>query len=243
MDYREHEPGPALAGLVKAFWELDAGGDGADWVEHKATPDGCVEIIRRLSGRSRWAGDQPDCFAVGLADEPAAFEISGDSRFAAVRIWPWTWTLLTDVPLETISGRWVALDDPGLATVCRSLPDRARTEATLLDKLAGTPPAFAATARALVEAGSVAAMGRATGMGPRRLQRWFERHVGMPPRRYLRLLRFQKAFERVPGEQRLADHAAEHGFADQAHMAREFRSMAGVPARRAREKARGPFLS
>ena len=75
MDYREHEPGAALAGLVKVHWELTAAGDPAAWIEHKATPDGCVEIIRRLSGRSRWCGDQPGCFAVGLADEPAAFEI------------------------------------------------------------------------------------------------------------------------------------------------------------------------
>jgi transcriptional regulator GlxA family with amidase domain len=65
----------------------------------------------------------------------------------------------------------------------------------------------------------------------------------MPPRRYLRLLRFQKAFEGVAGETPLAAHAAEHGFADQAHMARTFREMAGVPARQARRSARGPFLT
>ena len=43
-------------------------------------------------------------------------------------------------------------------------------------------------------------MSRATGMAPRTLQRWFARHVGLPPRRYLRLLRFQKAFEKLSGE-------------------------------------------
>ena len=72
-------------------------------------------------------------------------------------------------------------------------------------------------------------MARNAGMSPRALQRWFERHVGMPPRRYLRLLRFQKAFEQVPGEASLAAHAADQGFADQAHMAREFRALAGMP--------------
>ena len=66
--------------------------------------------------------------------------------------------------------------------------------------------------------------------------------VCQPPRHYLRLLRFQKAFEQVPGAVSLADHAAASGFADQAHMARNFREMAGVPAKQARQKARGPFL-
>ena len=48
-------------------------------------------------------------------------------------------------------------------------------------------------------------------MSPRTLQRWFARHVGLPPRRYLRLLRFHKAFEQVPASATLAGHAAAHG--------------------------------
>ena len=67
----------------------------------------------------------------------------------------------------------------------------------------------------------------------------------MPPRRYLRLLRFQKAFERSRAAESLAGHAADQGFADQAHMAREFRAMAGVPAKQARrDRARAvPYLA
>ena len=80
-------------------------------------------------------------------------------------------------------------------------------------------------------------------MSPRTLQRWFARHVGLPPRRYLRLLRFHKAFEQVPAQPSLADHAAAQGYADQAHMARDFRAMAGVPAKQARRSAKGPFLT
>ena len=86
-------------------------------------------------------------------------------------------------------------------------------------------------------------MGRSTGMGARALQRWFERNVGMPPRRYLRLLRFQRAFADPAAGPSLADHALAHGFADQAHMAREYRRLAGAPAKAARRTSKGPFLS
>src|SRR3954468_5440500 len=98
MDYREHAPPPELSGLIKAFWTLDGAGDADKWVAQQATPDGCVEIIRRLAGRSRGDGNQPESFAVGLVGTPTGFAISGDARFAAIRLWPWAWRLICDVP-------------------------------------------------------------------------------------------------------------------------------------------------
>lgn len=233
MDYREHAPPPALAGLVKAFWTLEGGGAAAHWVAQQATPDGCVEIIRRLAGRSRWDREQPEWFAVGLVGAPTTFEISGDARFAAIRLWPWAWRLIADVPLGGMWGQWIPYRHPLLD----ALPDfeAAATLFPVDDRLG-------AIGTALVGAGSVEEMGAATGMSARTLQRWFARNVGVTPRHYLRLLRFQKAFEQMPAATNLADHAAAQGFADQAHMARDFREMAGVPATKARRAARGPFL-
>src|SRR5207237_1242027 len=106
---REVPPPPALQGWVKAFWSLQGTGSPDEWISQQATPDGCVEVIRRTQGRSRWAGEQPQSFAVGLIDAPTAFEISGDSAFAAVRLWPWAWSLLDDRPLRAIRNRWTAV--------------------------------------------------------------------------------------------------------------------------------------
>ena len=242
MDYREHSPGPVLAGLVKAIWTLDAGGRAGEWIAHRATPDGCLEIIRRLAGRSRWDGEQPEAFVVGLSETPVAFEISGDARFAAVRLWPWAWHLLDDRPIDALRNRWLPARSHRIAAICEALPDFAAAEVLLVDGLRRAPPELGAMGEKLAQARSVAEMREATGMTARQLQRWFAIHVGLAPRRYLRLLRFQEAFEQVPGQASLADHAAAHGFADQAHMAREFRSLAGVPAKQARRAAKGPFL-
>jgi len=225
MDYREHPPPPQLEGLVKACWTLSGTGAPDDWVEQQAVPDGCVELIRRLAGRSRWGAEQPAAFAVGLIERPEPFGISGDAQFEAWRIWPWAWRLLSGVPLDAMRGRWLPF------------------EADSIEARLAAAPALAATGRAILAAGSVEEMSSATGMTPRTLQRWFARNVGLPPRRYLRLLRFNKAFEGVPASGSLAGHAADQGFADQAHMAREFRAMAGVPAKQARRTAKGPFLT
>lgn len=227
MDYRETPPPPHLAGLVKARWTLRADGAPDNWLPQQATPDGCVEIIRRLHGGSRWDGDQPASFVVGLVDRPQPFEISGDAAFEALRLWPWAWSAIGAIPLSALRGRWAAWDAPAFGAI----------EARL-----GAEPALAAIGTALLAAPTVAAMGEATTMPPRTLQRWFTRHVGLPPRVWLRLRRFQTAFESLPGEPSLAGHAAARGYADQAHMARDFRALAGVPATAARRRGRGPFL-
>ena len=228
MDYCDHLPPAALEGLVKVRWTLEGHGTAGDWLGQQAVPDGCVEIIYRFAGRSRWGEDQPARFAVGLIEQPEGFEISGDASFEAIRLWPWAWSLVGDRPLAALRGRWLPYEGPSLDEI----EARLAGETTL-----------AATGRAVLAAATVDEMVRMTGMGPRTLQRWFARHVGLPPRRYLRLLRFQKAFEQVPDQTSLADHAAAQGYADQAHMAREFRAMAGVPAKQARRSARGPFLT
>jgi transcriptional regulator GlxA family with amidase domain len=101
----------------------------------------------------------------------------------------------------------------------------------------------AALGSAIIEARTVAALAETSGRSPRWLQRWFAREIGVPPRRYMRLLRFQQALAGVQDSpESLAAQAAEHGFADQAHMAREFRAIAHAPAGVARRKAKGPFL-
>jgi AraC-like DNA-binding protein len=234
MDYRERAPPDRLSGLIKACWTLDATGEAGAWIGQQATPDGCIEIIRRLEGRSRWGGDQPAAFAVGLVERMTEFEISGDARFAAIRLWPWAWPLIADVPLADLSGGWIRFDHE----LIEALPDFERVERDF-----PAPAGLNAIGRALTGAATVEEMGAAAGMSPRTLQRWFAGNVGMKPRRYLRLLRFQKAFEQVTETGSLADHAADKGFADQSHMARAFREMAGVPPGKARKSARGPFLT
>ena len=68
---------------------------------------------------------------VGLIEAPEPFAISGDSRFAAVRLWPWTWSLFSDTPLDAARGCWLPFDGP----IARTLPDFAAVE----ELLAGAP--------------------------------------------------------------------------------------------------------
>ena len=239
MDYEEIEPPGALRSLVKAGWRLNAGGEASTTLRHAATPDGCIEIIRRLRGRSAWGGVQPESFVAGLVTAPAALELSGDSSFIGLRLWPWAWNALAGVRSPALVDRWQDLAEAAPGFVMPATIDAAFAA---MAGVAVDPPA-AALGAAILESRTVAALSAACGRSPRWLQRWFGREIGVPPRRYLRLLRFQEALTGLQAsEETLALQAAGHGFADQAHMAREFRAIARAPAGAARRTAKGPFL-
>jgi AraC-like DNA-binding protein len=67
------------------------------------------------------------------------------------------------------------------------------------------------------------------GMSRRGLELGFRRRIGMSPKTVARIARFQYAVHRLgePGA-RLADAAADCGYADQPHFNREFKAMAGT---------------
>jgi len=239
LDYREMPLPEGLDGLVKSVWTLDVGGSASEWVTQEATPDGCIEIIRRLSGCSRWRRDQPERLVAGVIDAPATLTMTGDARFVGIRLWPWAWNLL-DAPLAPdFINDWFAATPESLAALLLADPDR--IVPALSEALAGiTAPALAP---AILRSRNVAEISIRSGLSYRQLQRWFAAEIGIAPRRYVKLLRFQRAFAEVQSSAaRLADHAAGRGYADQAHMARDFREMAGGTATAARARGRGPFL-
>jgi AraC-like DNA-binding protein len=240
VDYREIEPPESLRPLVKCGWTLGVPLEGPAWTTHRATPDGCMEIIRRLSGRSRWNGEQPDSFVAGAITTPAELELGAGSRFVALRIWPWTWRLISGRSLGDLADRWAPLEK---AAPDFAMPGDIGTAMAALHAVSPTP-AMLVVAGALAIARAPRDLVRLTGMSPRALQRWFEEYVGQPPRTYLRMVRFGEALAELPKTAGgLAGMAAAHGFADQSHMAREFRELAGTPARAAKVRAQGPFLS
>lgn len=78
-----------------------------------------------------------------------------------------------------------------------------------------------------------------SGFSHRHIVRVFTEAVGVPPKTYLRLRRFNRALEHLHAapEAALADVAASVGYADQAHMTREFQAFAGLTPGRYRRAA------
>jgi transcriptional regulator GlxA family with amidase domain len=82
---------------------------------------------------------------------------------------------------------------------------------------------------------SVAELAQETGWSARHLDNRFRAEIGLTPKAAARVIRFDRArrmlMRRVSqgGPPALADLAAAGGYYDQAHLAREFRGLAGCP--------------
>lgn len=239
MDYAELPLPMELGGWVAAIWTAAVPSAGPAWVESKAVPDGCIELIRRTEGRSVWRNEQPAVFATELSTVPAELRLGAGSGFVGAKLWPWAWRALGGEPCRSFADDWIAVPEGSpMADLVEGAPGEIR--ARLTDVFRGRRPP--AVALALLTETSVAAVARTAGLSHRRLQRLFEREYGIAPRSYLRLLRLRNTMASVGNDRTLADIAADEGYADQAHMARDFRSLAGLPPSTARSRARGPFV-
>lgn len=182
----------------------------------------------------------------GLHTAPALIHHGVRQAGVQLALSPLGTRLLLGVPAAALRGQILTLGDvdPSLA----DLPER----------LAGVP---AAARPALVEAAlrraagrredgvrarsevgrslalltrgvPVAAVADDVGFSRRRLQDVVRAEVGVTPKEFARLARFERSHRLVAGGAPLAGVAARCGYADQAHLAREWRALAGLPPTR-----------
>jgi AraC-like DNA-binding protein len=182
-------------------------------------------------------------FVAGLHDTYALVESPGRQNGLEVYLTPVGAALVTGVPMRHLTGQVVALDDlfGANAGLIREevleAPDWqerfAIVDRFLLGRVsdADSPPASLTWAlsrlhstRGAVEIGSLTAE---LGCSRRYLIRLFNDHVGLPPKLFARILRFQHALELADGSIGWAEIAYRCGYYDQAHMINDFQQFTG----------------
>lgn len=240
-----------LAERVEAVWASE----GQDvFEEEEILPRTRTEILFALGDRHwlrdhRGPGDHQafeTSFASGLQQRPLRVVSPGSSAMAGVRLKPeGVAAFLRDTP-SAIAGDVVDLDAILGADVerlraqivgTRDLRERALLLATAVARhleptpTLSDPVRFAlATLHATGGAATIRELVRATGFSHRYVTRRFLAEVGLTPKSYARLVRFERAFERLQRLERVrwSEFALDCGYFDQAHLVREFREMAGA---------------
>jgi AraC-like DNA-binding protein len=174
----------------------------------------------------------PDTRAYVTDGEPSAW--------AGVRFYPGTAPGLLGVPAHEVRDRRVELADLWPVSEVRRLSGRIEAAAdpvTALEDVAleraadaGPPdPLLRGVVTALDAGRPVAATADELGLGARRLHRRCLAAFGYGPKTLARILRLQRALALARGGTALADTAVQAGYADQAHLARDVKELAGMP--------------
>lgn len=247
-------PSSDLAEWVEDFWFMRGAGPGAMPDGHRILPDGCMEFVFQLGDPFRerqpdgaWRL-QPHFLLVGQMERRVDVEPSGSIDTIGVHFRPAGASAFLPGSMSRFTHRIEPLGDAlglDLGPLVARLRGCAAPEAAaavledFLRRLRGQHPGDAAMSRAaarLREPGSPVALetlAREAGLSERQFRRRFEAAVGLRPKRFARLVRFQQVFERRQESDARAwsEVALDCGYYDQAHFNRDFRAFTGVRPR------------
>lgn len=257
----ERAPDPALAGLVRSVWLSAPSAPHAlpaaqrEWM----MPTGEMHLVLRLAGPPIAVFEHPGdlvphtlgCAVInGARAGVYAKAVSAGTSSIGLQLRPGASLALLGLSADELAGRHVQLADIWGAEAGRlhevllaapSADDKLRClEAALMKRLSSSPRPPSPGAHPVVLAGlqqlragnSVASAAGRSGYSQRQFVRLFSQAVGLTPRLYLRVQRFQRALRMLQGEglqkASLAGVAFAAGYTDQPHFNRDFREFSGL---------------
>ena len=251
MQFHSRHPGGEIGVWLEKLWLLEVSSDELAGIE-RCAPDGAVEIMVHLGtplvevrGDKRRL-EHPRSAVVGHLVGPVLLEPRGPVRVAAARLRPSAVGPIFRLPAHELVDETLAAEEllgrPGRLLVERvaSADDPLLELAEAIHELVRDARRSELACRAerkISEARGqlkLVRLAQALGTSPRSLQRHFRDQLGISPKRFATLRRFEETCRRLrrspPAS--LVDIALSSGYADQAHFTREFRSLIGVPPRR-----------
>ncbi|GAA4014971.1 helix-turn-helix domain-containing protein [Deinococcus rubellus] len=250
MSYREFQPDVRLSHLVRDYWQVDGYPD-IGQQEHRFMPEGLVRLT--FYAGSTWRGSlmgsdlelMPSASLEGLTLTPLRAVSVGSTRALGVELYPWGARQLFGWDFS-VSTQDLSLKHPLLARALSALlrlsawaEARQLLEAWLLELLSERGRESGAGIRAAetlyntlgqVRLGTLAGE---LGLSARQLERLFAAEVGVNAKTLARLIRFEEVHNRLwrSPNTSLAQLAYELGFADQAHLTREFKMLSSMTPR------------
>jgi len=250
--YVEHQPGPALRPYVECYWTRRFVLPPTAEDVYRVLPDGCLDIVFNFG--DPWVRRGPDgaqidparSRVVGTMTRPLLAQSGRQSDFLGVRFRPGKARSFVKVPAGEVTDDSVELADvwgPCGQELEGRLFEAAETrerlqllEGELFRWLAsdGRQDARvdAAVQVVLRRRGAVSTrdLSAACELTRQHLARLFDDYVGISPKHFCRVVRFQELLRRLRQESppHWASLAADLGYYDQAHLIADFKQYAGL---------------
>jgi len=242
-------PPPPLSEFVELFWLYDGQSWGSS--RERVLPTGTTELVIDLAGEARELDGRPQRSPFACVGGPRSepFELAMPRRvlILGVHFRPGGAFPFVEPPAGELRNLTVPLDalwsDGGVEQLRERLLEapthaaRLRVMEKVLLERAARPlerdPAVAYALRAFQKVSHTHTVERVTrrlGMMPRRFVRLFNDEVGLTPKLYSRVCRFQRALRAIGRGERpdWTEVALACGYYDQAHFNNDFREFSGL---------------
>ena len=239
MIYRRQTPRPPLSDLVELLWLFESAA--SSHASERVLPTGTVELVINLSDNT--AGSF-DAVVAGPHSRFFVLDTSRPSSIVGVHFKPGGAFPFFALPVDELRNRHVPLEAlwGGRATQLRERllaaegPDARLLllERLLLSLLQRPPSRHAAVGHALAAfrrgPRRIADVIEETGLSPRRFIGLFSDEVGLTPKSFCRISRFQRTVALLHRVHAVdwAETALACGYCDQSHMIHDFQDFAGL---------------
>jgi AraC-like DNA-binding protein len=222
--YREWAPPESWRAAVACCWEQRVGLARTQ----RVLPDGHADLLFPDSG---------DVQVVGLHDQVDLVPLPAGMHVTGIRLRPAAVAEAFRFPASSLRNQTLAAQDVIGARAARAMRDPKRRDAWLRSI---QPDARVELAILGLTARPVAEVAGSLQMSGRHLRRLLLEHTGLAPKALQRIVRFQKFVRAGDAGATLAGAAAYAGYADQPHLSREARALAGItPAQLIAERKQG----
>jgi AraC-like DNA-binding protein len=242
MELAQRPPHPALAAHIRCISGWHERADGP--VRRAELPGGRIVLVISFGPSLDVDGRRYTSFVAGLHDRAALTEHGGEGHGIQAYLTPLGARRLLRMPMGELTRQVVELEDL-IGAEADELAERihdardwaarfALLEQAIAERVLEAPPVARelewAWQRLHGSAGavSVGTLADELGWSRRHLAATVHREMGIAPKPLARLLRFERAVERLRAGDDLVDVALASGYYDQAHFNRDFRAFAGL---------------
>lgn len=250
MDYREYLITPELQPFVRLIWSMDdlAIND----LPMRILPDGCVEVVfhyrdNYMSTFSDGVSEkQPNSFVVTQMRSFLDIKPTGTTGFMAIRFSASGACQFFGIPMKEIAGYSTDLSN-AWGSPAKEIEDRILSASSNIQRVSiiqdylllqitkhyrESKTVNYCLNEIALSAGQVSidALARKAGIGNRQLLRQFDAHVGLSPKEFARIVKFNHALrymQRNPATS-MTDAAHYSGYYDQAHFIRDIKEYSGM---------------
>ncbi|MBA2781081.1 AraC family transcriptional regulator [Billgrantia kenyensis] len=258
---RRFTPSAALRSYVQCYWQAQ-GQEGSELAGRELLhPDGAAGLLFNFGGALERDGNRlgGTCWIDGPKRRTARLAVGETLDLFGVRFLPGMAFPFVSEPLTTLAGGDLTPGDALRRLELEALHERlgerpdlagriALLESYILERLqrhdAPQEPALTASLDWLKRHQGQASIATLVGelpFGQRHLERLFQHHVGLSPKRYARLLRVAHSRELIKQSRAsvsLTDTALAAGYFDQAHFIHDFKAVTGLTPGGYRQYAR-----